>query len=66
MLILSRRLQEKVVFSEQAIILQVLAIQGDRVRIGIEAPPDVRVVREELLSNPQPPVPEYALTDHSR
>jgi carbon storage regulator len=27
----------------------VLAVEGERVKIGISAPPDVTIVREELL-----------------
>jgi carbon storage regulator len=28
----------------------VVRVQGDRIRLGIEAPPEVRVMREELLA----------------
>jgi carbon storage regulator len=48
MLILTRRIDQSVMIGDE-IILTVLDIQGDRVRIGIAAPKDVRVEREERL-----------------
>jgi carbon storage regulator len=50
MLVLSRRLNEKVVLPNLDVTITVVAIKGGTVRIGIEAPPDVRIVREELLA----------------
>jgi carbon storage regulator CsrA len=50
MLVLSRRLHEKVVFPGLNVTVQVVAIKPGVVRIGIEAPPDVAVVREEILA----------------
>src|SRR5438552_2911211 len=32
--------------------ISVLAVEGERVKIGITAPPDVTIVREELLRTP--------------
>jgi carbon storage regulator len=49
MLVLSRRLNEKIVLPGLDVTITVVAIKGGTVRIGIEAPPDVRIVREELL-----------------
>ncbi len=49
MLVLSRKLGEKVVIDGD-ITVTITAIQGDRVRIGIEAPAWVRVLRAELVS----------------
>ena len=34
------------------IVLEVVAVHGGRVQIGISAPPGVRIVREELLGKP--------------
>jgi carbon storage regulator CsrA len=48
-LVLSRRLHEKIVLPGLNVTIQVVAIKGGVVRIGIEAPPDVQVMREELL-----------------
>jgi carbon storage regulator CsrA len=47
MLVLSRQPGEKVVIGD-AITVTVLAISGKTVRIGIEAPDDVRILRAEL------------------
>lgn len=47
MLVLSRKPGEKVVIGE-GITVTVLEIVGRRVRIGVEAPDDVRVLRGEL------------------
>lgn len=47
MLILSRKLGEKIVIGGQVEVM-VVAIRGDKVRIGIDAPRDVRVHREEV------------------
>lgn len=48
MLVLSRKEQEKLVINGN-IIVTVVRITGGGVRIGIEAPPEVSVKREELL-----------------
>jgi carbon storage regulator CsrA len=47
MLVLSRRSGEKVIIGD-AITLTVLAISRDRVRVGIDAPDHVRILRAEL------------------
>ncbi len=47
MLVLSRKPGEKVVIDD-TITLIILEMKGNRVRIGFEAPDDVRVLREEL------------------
>ncbi|MBN2581100.1 MAG: carbon storage regulator [Pirellulales bacterium] len=47
MLVLSRRESERIKLGE-SIVLTVIRVAGDRVRLGIEAPPDVLVLREEL------------------
>jgi carbon storage regulator CsrA len=49
MLVLSRRLNERIQFPGLNITVQVVAIKPNVVRIGIEAPPDVSIVREEIL-----------------
>jgi carbon storage regulator CsrA len=48
MLVLSRRLQEKVLFPGINTAIQVVAVKGTQVRLGIEAPPGLLIVREEL------------------
>ena len=48
MLIISRKKAEGVVINAN-IEITVIDIQGDRIRIGIEAPSEVKIVRKELL-----------------
>ena len=47
MLVLSRKKDEKIVIGDN-ITLMVIEIRGDKVRLGIEAPRDVTVHREEV------------------
>ncbi len=47
MLVLSRQEDERIVINDEITIV-VVAIDGDRVRIGIEAPDDVPVHRMEV------------------
>ena len=48
MLILTRRLTETVVIGD-SVTVTVLDIKGSRVRIGVNAPRDVVVQREEII-----------------
>src|SRR5262249_3221942 len=48
MLVLSRRLNEKIVFPGTQISVQVVAIKPGIVRLGIDAPHSVTVLREEV------------------
>jgi carbon storage regulator len=47
MLILTRRVGEKLIIDEN-VTVSVLGVKGQQVRIGIEAPRDVKVNREEI------------------
>jgi carbon storage regulator len=47
MLVLSRKLMERIQIGE-SIVVTVLEIRGNRVRIGIDAPRDIGVLRTEL------------------
>lgn len=47
MLVLSRKQDEKIIIGD-SITLMVVAIVGDKVRLGIEAPKDVSIHREEV------------------
>jgi carbon storage regulator len=47
MLVLSRKTNEKIVIGDD-IFVTVIEIRGDKVRLGIEAPSDVDVHREEI------------------
>ena len=48
MLVLTRRPKEKIIFPTIHTEVQVLGMHGGQVRLGIEAPPQVSVIREEL------------------
>jgi len=48
MLVLSRKLGEKIIIGND-IVVTVVKIDRNQVRIGIEAPHDVPVYREEIL-----------------
>ncbi|MHB0912638.1 MAG: carbon storage regulator CsrA [Armatimonadota bacterium] len=48
MLVLSRKTNEQIVLGD-AIEITVVEIRGDRVRLGIKAPPGVPIHRVELL-----------------
>jgi carbon storage regulator CsrA len=54
MLILSRKAGEKLVIAE-CVTVTVLEVLGNRIRIGIEAPDRVRVLRGELAGAPESP-----------
>jgi carbon storage regulator len=47
MLVLSRKRDEKIIIGD-SITLMVVEIRGDKVRLGIEAPKDVTVHRQEV------------------
>ncbi len=48
MLVLSRKTNEALVLEDGAIRIVVLSIQGDQVKLGIEAPRSVPIMREEI------------------
>ena len=47
MLILTRRIGEKIVIDDD-VIITIVGIKGAQIRIGTEAPPEVKVYREEI------------------
>jgi carbon storage regulator len=47
MLVLSRKLGEKILVGD-SIVLTVVKIDRNQIRLGIEAPPDVAIFREEI------------------
>jgi carbon storage regulator len=47
MLVLTRRLDEKIMIGDD-ISVQIVSISGETVRIGIDAPQKLRILREEV------------------
>jgi carbon storage regulator len=56
MLVLSRRESQRIKLGD-SIVVTVIRVAGDRVRLGIEAPLDVVVLREELNARKEPSEP---------
>jgi carbon storage regulator len=66
MLVLSRKIGERLLIGDH-IVIHVLEMKGHRVRIGIEAPPEVPVWREELAEFREPAAtPEPLVVKKSR
>ena len=53
MLVLSRRERERIKLGD-SIVVTVVRVAGDRVRLGIEAPSDVLILRQELEPEESP------------
>ena len=58
MLVLRRKVGESIIL-DGVISVSVLAVEGERVKIGINAPPEVTIVREELLKGLASDAPNY-------
>lgn len=48
MLVLTRAIGERLVFGDGEVYLQILEIRGNQVRLGIDAPRDISINREEV------------------
>lgn len=55
MLVLSRKQSERIKLTKlgESIVITIIHVAGDKVRIGIQAPTDVLVLREELETQGQ-------------
>ncbi len=49
MLVLTRKLEQEVCIGP-LVVVRVVAMQGGQVRLGIEAPPAVKILRAELVA----------------
>ena len=54
MLVLTRKVGERIVIGD-AVVIEVLGIDGNRVRLGVRAPGSVAVLRAELHALAAPP-----------
>lgn len=65
MLVLTRKLNQEIRIGEN-IVVKVLSIKGNQIRLGIVAPSEVPVLREEVLTkvplNQRSPQPQKLLT----
>ena len=50
MLVLSRKLNEKIIIDDQ-IEITVVGIENGKVQLGIEAPKEIEIMRKELLED---------------
>lgn len=73
MLVLTRKPEEKVLLGHKGpnalwipnhgkIIVTLVEIQGDRVRLGFEAPDWIRILREEIALSAPPPKKAFSPT----
>jgi len=60
MLVLSRKERERIKLGD-SIIVTVVRVAGDKVRLGIEAPPEVLVLRDELEPRAAQPAIEVTI-----
>jgi len=51
MLVLSRKVGQRIHLGDD-VVITIVRTGGDAVRVGIDAPKDVKIVREELLATP--------------
>jgi len=48
MLVLSRKIGERILLPDYEVAITVVAVEGNRVRLGISAPAEITVYREEI------------------
>ena len=64
MLVLTRKANQQLLIGND-IVITVVKVRGNTIRLGIEAPRDVRVVRSELGPKPEVKAGSAAASDHS-
>lgn len=51
MLVVTRRPNEKITFPTLGITVQILRVNGTTAKVGIEAPPEIRIIRNEVVDD---------------
>jgi carbon storage regulator len=64
-LVLTRKVGERIVIDD-TIVIEVLEAQTGRIRVGIQAPPDVKILRHELIARDHARLPENQASSDSR
>ncbi|QDV50816.1 carbon storage regulator [Gimesia fumaroli] len=57
MLVLSRKLNESIHVGDQ-VVIRIIQMRGGKVRVGIEAPREIQVIRSELRDQPTDEEPQ--------
>ena len=52
MLVLTRKISEKIIIGKD-VVVSILAVEGQNVKIGIEAPKDISILRMEVFEKIQ-------------
>ena len=55
MLVLSRKLGEEILLPDLGVSIKLVDVRGQRIRLGISAPPSVVVLRSEIADSASPP-----------
>lgn len=64
MLVLTRKVGDSILIGA-SIKIQVVKVKGCQVRLGIEAPKETKIFREEVLENIKKGIPQKKREDHS-
>lgn len=63
MLVLTRKLNQQITIGDKRITITVVDVRGNRVRLGIQAPQEVRIERAEVLASEASKVPQNQLVN---
>jgi len=64
MLVLTRKIGETILVPSHGMSIQVISVKGRRVRLGIVAPRDTKVVREEIMRDDHEDQGDHEDHDH--
>lgn len=53
MLVLSRKEHEKIIFANLGVSVEIVRVSGNTVRVGIDAPPEIAIMRDEIATPEQ-------------